>query len=247
MKARFAFAICAAWILSGSAVGQDLPKAEDLMDKYVEVTGGKEAREKLKNRVSKGTVELAGIKGKITIYQAAPNLMHTEMDMEGVGKFESGTDGTVVWEKNPITGPRLKTGVEKAATLRSALFNADVEWRKIYKQAKCTGEEKVGGQDCYKIELTPHEGDVITAFVNKHTGLTTKMITPVASPMGNVVTTSVVSDYRKVDGILLPHKMVTTVLTQEVVVTFTEQKHNVMLPENRFALPEEIKTLVDKK
>src|SRR5438876_6585225 len=71
-----------AGLAGNRALAQDLPKADDIMEKYITATGGKEARLKIKNRVSKGTVELAGIKGKITIYQAEPNLMYTVMEME---------------------------------------------------------------------------------------------------------------------------------------------------------------------
>ena len=46
--------------LNQLAYGQNLPKGEELLDKYVAVTGGKEAYEKCKNRLIKGTMEFAG-------------------------------------------------------------------------------------------------------------------------------------------------------------------------------------------
>ncbi len=50
------------------------PKAEEVLDQYVEATGGKAAYEKIKNRVSKGTMEVtgAGLKGDIRETSAAP-------------------------------------------------------------------------------------------------------------------------------------------------------------------------------
>lgn len=52
----------------------DLPKAETVLDQYVEATGGKAAYEKIKNRTASGTIEIAGagIKGTIKMKQAAP-------------------------------------------------------------------------------------------------------------------------------------------------------------------------------
>src|SRR5207244_5415425 len=43
--------------LNHVAYGQNLPKGEELLDKYVVATGGKEAYEKCKNRLIKGTME----------------------------------------------------------------------------------------------------------------------------------------------------------------------------------------------
>ena len=60
---------------------EKLPKAEALLDKYVEVTGGKAAYDKLNNRVSKLTFEIAaqGLKFAVTSYGARPNKLYTVM------------------------------------------------------------------------------------------------------------------------------------------------------------------------
>src|SRR5438309_10046272 len=99
-----------AWVFhSQPAQGQGLPNGETLLDKYITVTGGKEAYEKCKNRLTKGTMEIvgAGIKGEVTIYQARPNKMYLEVNFQGLGKVEQGTDGQTVWERSAITGPRV--------------------------------------------------------------------------------------------------------------------------------------------
>ena len=97
--------------LNHVAYGQNLPKGEELLDKYVAATGGKEAYEKCKNRLIKGTMEFAGagIKGELTIYQTRPNKMYLEVNLQGIGKIEQGTDGQTVWERNAITGENYET------------------------------------------------------------------------------------------------------------------------------------------
>ena len=61
----------------------DLPKAETILDQYVEATGGKIAYEKLKNRTMSGTIEVlgVGVKGTLKITQAAPNKLIVETDL----------------------------------------------------------------------------------------------------------------------------------------------------------------------
>jgi hypothetical protein len=244
-------AIALGLVLTASSIarGQNLPKAETLIDKYIEATGGKASYDKCTNRVSFGTMEIkpAGLKGKLTLYQAAPNKTYLEAEIAGLGKIEDSTDGKIVWERNPISGPRVKTGEEKASGLGNAVFNSEVNWQKVYKKAQTVGEEMVDGKACYKVEMITPEGVVRTHFFDKSTNLIVKLVSTEKTQLGNVQAESWISDYKKVDGILLPHKVRQKILTQEVVMAFDKIEHNVKLPDNRFEVPEEIKKLADKE
>ena len=63
------------------------------------------------------------------------------------------------------------------------------------------------------------------------------------SPAGTIPVEVLLKDYKRVDGILISHKMHTKVLNQERVMTIDSVKHNQDL-KDRFTLPEEIKALV---
>ena len=100
--------------LTGAAPARadDLPKAETILDKYVEATGGAAAYDSHHNEVVTGTMEMASahIKGKLTSYHAAPVKMYTEIDIEGLGKMQDGTDGAAAWSLSAMQGPHLKDG-----------------------------------------------------------------------------------------------------------------------------------------
>src|SRR5579859_2200501 len=83
-----------------------LPTGEAILDKYIEVTGGKAAYEKKVTEVTTGTLEFTGkgVKAHITSYQAAPNKSYSVVEIEGIGKMEEGADGTVAWERSAIKG-----------------------------------------------------------------------------------------------------------------------------------------------
>ena len=83
-----------------AAAAQDLPKAETLFEKYLEVTGGKAAYAQRRTEVAKGTVRMAaaGVTGTVELYSAAPNSQVIIMDVQGVGRIEQGTDGVRAWE-----------------------------------------------------------------------------------------------------------------------------------------------------
>jgi Protein of unknown function (DUF620) len=230
------------------AQAQSLPKGEEILDKFAEVTGEKDAREKIKNRVEKGTMEIGGvgIKGPLAIYSAAPNKMYFEADLAGFGKVEEGTDGTVAWGTNPATGPRVKEGVERDSFLRRADFYRDIDWRKQYKKAECTGEEAVEGKPCYKVKLTSTDGQERTQYYDKSTGLLVKATGTEKTEMGDIPVDALIGDYKKVDGVLLPFKVRQKILTNEITITLDKIEHNVKLPENRFDLPNEVKKLAEK-
>ncbi len=112
---RFIFgrniAIGAAVVLSLTAAraADDLPKAETILDKFIEVTGGKAAYEKHHTEISKGTFSMPAmnIKGEAVSYHAEPNKTLTEIDLGSMGKMRDGSDGTVYWMSFAMTGPHV--------------------------------------------------------------------------------------------------------------------------------------------
>ncbi|HUU98929.1 MAG TPA: hypothetical protein VM487_24625 [Phycisphaerae bacterium] len=239
-------------LLGSSALhAQDdkLPKGGAILDKYVEVTGGKAAYEKLTNRVTQATFEMVGqgLKFSMTIYAARPDKMYAVMESEAFGKIEKGTDGEVVWEMNVMTGPQIKEGEERALVLRGAAFDAVPQWRKLYKQVECVGVEAIDGKPCYKIVLTPKEGQPETRYYGKESNLLVKTELTLMLPAGTIPFESYASDYKRVDGILIPHKARVVVMGSERVMTVEGTKHNVEMPKDRFKLPEDIQALVDQR
>ncbi len=240
-----------AWLtLAAVLPAQGLPKAEEVLDKYIMATGGKEAHLKIKNQVSHGKMDIggSGIKGTVVVHHAEPAKMLVQVDLEGIGKIEQGTDGKVVWEKNPLTGTRVLSGPEKAAFLRRAMLHGDVEWRKVYKKVETTGEDKVDGKAAYKVQLTPEDGEVATQYYDKESGLLLKVTVTAKTAMGDFPTESMVSDYRKVDGVLVPHKVKQVIaMLQELTITIDKIESNTKIPDEKFAIPADVKPLLDKK
>src|SRR5713101_2957240 len=163
-RSIFLITLVAAW--AWTAAAEDLPKADTILDKYVELTGGKAAYKNIHTVITTGSMEFVGkgIKGSITSYKAEPANSYNIIDIEGIGKFEGGTNGEVAWDRNPLHGPRIKDGEEKAAALRDANVNA--EWRELFKKAETAGSETIGDRLCYKVVLTPNEGRPETRYYN---------------------------------------------------------------------------------
>lgn len=232
------------------AIGQDepLPKAETILDHYVESTGGKTAYEKRKNLVETGTVEIKaqGLKGTVTRYSAEPAEGYLVMEIDGVGKLESGMDKGVAWDKNAMLGARIKSGPEKAQAVREFTFNSPLRWRELNQKVETVGTETIDGELCYKIVLTPNEGPPETMYFQKKSGLAVKTTTIAVSPMGEAPVEMVDTDFKTLGGVLAPSKIVNKAAQIEFTITIQDVKVNQPLSPDRFDPPAEIKALLSK-
>ncbi|MBZ5610246.1 MAG: DUF4412 domain-containing protein [Acidobacteriia bacterium] len=228
--------------------GQDLPQADTILSRYVEVTGGRAALEKRHNQVEHGSIEIpaVGLKGNMTMYEAEPNKSHMIAELAGIGKIESGTGAGVAWENNPLQGPRLKQGQELADSLRDSTFNAYLYWKKLYSKIETTGSETVEGHECYKVVLTPSQGSSTTEYFDKKSGLLIKTAATRTTAQGEISAEILYDDYRKEGDFLMPHKMTQRAAGQELVIQVQSSEFNVDLPKDAFDLPPEVQALQNK-
>ncbi len=239
-----ALACSAAW----GAPDAPLPKAEDILDKFVEVTGGKAAYEKVHNEKSTGTFEFVGkgIKGSVTSVREDPNKAVTTVELQGIGTIKEGSDGQIAWESSSLQGPRIKQGAERAEAMREATLLAPLYWRKLYKHVETVGQETIDGQPCYKVLLTPEEGKPETQYYDKTTGLMVKMTVTASRPEGEIPTETIFSEYRDEGGLRQPHKVRSIAMDQEFLLTLEHVDYNIEMPANQFDLPAEVKALAPK-
>jgi len=214
----------------------------------VEATGGKAAYDKVKSDISTGTMTFVamGLKGDMVAYGQSPDKRVVEITLEGIGKISEGVNGDVAWSMSAMQGPRLKEGDEKADSVRQARYNADVNWRDLYKTAETTGSDTVDGKDCYKVVLTSKDGKTSTRWYDKKSGLLTKMAMKSTSPMGEIEVEIVPTDYRKEGELLMAHKVATKVAGQELTMSIDKVQQNADIPKDKFEPPAEVKALMKK-
>ena len=231
-----------------SAFGADLPTGESLMQKATDASGTKEALAKAKSIVMTGTVSIEGrnISGPVSVWQEAGK-SYTSIEFPGIGKVEEGFDGNIAWEMNPMQGARIKTGEERAAAVRSGRLNLIASWKEDYKSATTVGEEVVNGKPTWKVELIPNEGKRETFYMDKTTGLPTKISQSLVTPMGEIAIEMILTDYRDVDRIKTPFTMIQNAVGQVMAMKFAKISYATPIPPDRFELPAQVKALASKK
>ena len=122
----------------------------------------------------------------------------------------------------------------------------DTNFAELYEKIECTGTEEVEGELCYKVVCTPKDAPPVTSYYSKETGREVKMVFTFPHQMGKIEVENLMSDYKEVDGILLPHRMVEKAMVVETLITITGYEHNVDLPEDRFDPPAAVKALLER-
>ncbi len=230
---------------------EKLPTAEEVIAKYVEVTGGLDKYKSIKSMHQSGSMSIpvAGIEGTIDLKSIAPDKLAVSVELAGAGNEMSGSNGETVWSSSTMTGDRILTGKEAEQTLLEADLRRIYEPASVYKSLEVVGIEEVDGEKCYKLKVTRNSGDEQLEFYSVDTGLQTRSKITAQSPMGPVRIEVGVSDYKDVGGLKFPHKMTQTFVDQGMVMEVVMKKIelNSEFEAGTFDLPESIQKMVAKK
>jgi hypothetical protein len=251
------FALFALCLFATAASAQDkLPTGQEVVDRFVQVTGGKEKYEAVKTMVATGKYSMPQLEslgvgdGTIEIYFTRPDKARLIVDIPNFGKIEKGQLGKVAWEVNPQTGTRLLEGEEAARFLSGIDMRAQYDPASIYESIENAGVEDVDGQQCYKVTMKRKgSDDVDSVHFSVESGLAIKGVTHEPTPMGTLTVNTVLSDYKEVGGIKSAMKMVQELvelgLTQEI--TMESIQFNEPIDDSRYELPAAVKELAEEK
>ena len=242
--------VLAFWTLSAAAaLAQAPPSAASILDRYVQVTGGRAAYQRHTTEVLTGAIEFPaqGLRGKLTRYAMAPDKTYSTVELEALGKIETGVHDGVPWEKSVILGPRIRAGEEKEQALREARFNGPVEWRKIYARAETAGVATIDGDECYEVVLSPAKGNPEHQFFSRKTGLLVRTTMTAASQLGDVQVEVNVSGYKDFGGILFPTRSEQKAAGQQIIITVERIGVNEAIPAANFEPPPDVAAMIRKQ
>jgi zinc protease len=225
--------------ISPSPATTATPSADQIINRYVEASGGREAWQKLTSRVSTGTIEVPSMNltGTVEIYEKAPDRMLAVITIAGAS-FRQAYDGTSGWTDDPSNGLREQSGAELAEARRDADFYHSLDLRKLYAGFKVSGKAKVGDRDAYLVEGTlPEGGKPDKMYFDSQSGLPVRIISEHHGPDGVADYQEDFEDFRDVDGIKLPFTIHQTNSGTEMIIKIEETHHNVEVEDSRFSKP----------
>jgi CubicO group peptidase (beta-lactamase class C family) len=240
---------------AGAGEKPDAPKVsvDEVLAKAVNALGGEANWRKISSREMKYDIDFEhqGVKGTVTSYQKAPNLSASETTFTALGKpiatayeyFDgaSGGDVTSFSPADTLTGQRLEdVKVEND-------FYGLLNWKTGLKSAEVSRIDKLGDEEVYVVVIRPEKASEYTYFISTRTFLPLKKSGVIVSSTSSVKLpmSQTFSDYRAVDGVMIPYKTVTSTPSMGDVVSYVKEiKHNVSVDDAKFK-PKKI--VVDNK
>jgi hypothetical protein len=243
-RARTAALLLTLSPVASPLVAQELPSPQQLIARYVQVTGGDEAIRGTRSMHATGRMEMPsmGMTAELELSALAPDKLLMVMDLPNVGALRSGYDGTIGWMENPMTGPMILDGDQLGDLVRQADFYVDLRYAELYPTMETMAKTEFAGQPAYKVRLVDHDGKESIEYFAVDSGLKIGFEGEQTSEMGTVYVTTELADYKDVEGRMVPMATTSKMMGMEMKMVFETVEFN-KVDAAVFALPETIKTL----
>ncbi len=237
-----ALAMGVSCLVSRVAMAADAPSPKDIVAKYIEATGGEAKWKALKSRTAKGSLNVVamGMTGTMTQYVQGDNAKMI-MALDGFGEFLNGMKDGKVWSSNMMQGDTLVEGAEAEAAKQQFDLQQWLHWEKYYPKAETVGEEAVGDKTAYKVVFTPADGEAVTHWFDKDSGLLIQTFGP---GMGGPATTTY-KDYKEVNGLTVAHSQAMEGANGPIEMTFESIEFNADIDAANFEVPAAIAALMN--
>lgn len=187
-------------------------------------------------------VAAAGLRASVTATQARPNLMTINVEIPGFGQMQQGFDGTTAWASDPSTGPRIMTGMEMTSFVDEADLRSLVRTMDLFSAVEPAGEVTVDGDRGLCLKLTWRSARETTECYSTTTGLIIESRSKQEAQGSVIDAVAHYQDYRLVNGLLIPHRVVQNMMGMQQVMTIVSLEFGPQ-PKALFELPPAIKAL----
>ncbi len=218
---------------------EPMPTADQIVAKYIQAVGGKEAAAKLKNQTLKGVYQPQRGNNELPleIVQTGDKLHVTVTTPQGTNTRVF--DGAKGWSK---AGNQLREMEVHDLLMTKDLLQAFqvVKLKEPFPKFTLRGKDKVGDREVYVLQGALPDKRRVRLFFDMQTGLLLRKVILLQLPVGIDPTQIDFEDYREVDGVKIPFTIRTLYAEPGYSGTrkFTEIKHNVAVDETKFAMPQ---------
>ncbi len=212
--------------------------AQQVLDRMAQAMGVAQLA-KIRTIQISGTVEYPGqgMRGRYEAFFKTPNKFLFKATIQGIGEIQQGYDGKVGWEKNPMLGLRELKGAELERIQQSAESGAQNDIRKIIRNPKLTGQEKVGNRNAYVITAQSRSGSPVKVYIDAQRYLLLRMDMQAPTPQGSLNVATFFEDYRKVDGIMYAFTTRQSASGIEAITKVERVRHNAPIDDSIFRKP----------
>jgi hypothetical protein len=236
-----------AWIVGAPSVrglgqgAEKLPSAAEVLDRYVAVTGGKQAllRHKSMTIHARYQVPAGKLDFETVSYTKDGKLLQTVILPNGK-QYASGYDGQVAWDLDPAGKVTLHDGHIVKSIARDADMYYHLHVMQYFKSMEVIDVKEFNGRLCYHLKGVNNWGQVNEHFYDKENGLLLGYAFNTSWRGGQGDATQTFEDYQSFGEVRMPVKTTSregsgVVINVITSVTYDDVKDAV------FALPESVK------
>lgn len=219
---------------------------DDLLAKMIAAYGGEENIRKHNSSLITIEVDLEnqGVQAKGTISARVPNLSASELTFTALdkklGSLVSYFDGSAGGEIISFAPAETYTGKRLEDIKAGADFYHVLNWKKNYQKITFKRLGKVNDEEVYVIERRNEKGTPITDYISTKSFLVLRRDSVIASDTAGIELpqTEWFSDYRNVDGVMVPFKQVSNnIANGDIVTRVVDIKFNAEIPDSVFRKP----------
>ncbi len=216
---------------------------DQIVEKVITALGGRENILKIKTRKTEFEMDLLnqGVKGYGEIYRAAPGKTYSMTTLTALNKkigwIEEIFDGKAGGEKYSFSEPDEYTGKRLEDVKFTNSFYEFVDFKNSVERMDVHAQLKDDKIESYVLSVYPKNASRVVYQIDAESYLPTKASSVVVSSSSSqqIPVSSTFSDYREVDGVMLPFKTISeNPGTGEVVVVVKSVKHNIKIDDKRF-------------
>jgi hypothetical protein len=241
--------IGAAILLTAMASAAAAQSVDEIIAKSIAAAGGRAALLKLKSRRMTGSITLhtpAGdIAGSVEILNAVPNksrsLINADLSALGAGPLtlDQRFDGNVGYILDSLQGNREMTGNQLDNMRNGSFPHPFLNYKELGIAAQLDGKETVDGREAFVLLFEPTTGSAIRQYLDAETYLPIKTMLKIEIPQlgREVEQTTLLSDYRDVDGVKTPFLLKASSSVQSYTVVIAKVEHNIPIDDALFVKP----------
>jgi hypothetical protein len=170
--------------------------------------------------------------------------MSMTMTIPGLGEVVQAYDGTHAWTVNPMQGPRVLEGRELAQATEDAGYSSMLRASPSITNMETVERTELGGEACYMVKITYASGRESRECYSTETGLLVGTIAKQVSPMGEIESTTLVSEWKDFGGLKSATMMRQQLMGQEQILRVTNIEYDRADDAQAFVVPESVKALL---
>lgn len=234
-----------------SAMAAQAQTADEIINKYIANTGGKDKWAALKSVKMTGKAKAQGMEIPVTILRGEGGKQKVVATFQGKEITQVAFDGNTGWTTNFMTMKAEKMDAEASENMKREAGDfpdAFHDYKKKGYKIAMEGKETVEGTECFKVKLTKtplkvdgkEEENVSYYFFDSqnYVPIVTRSTAKTGQMKGTNVE-SVMSDYQDVNGLMLPLSVTVKYNGQTgQTITFDKVDTNIKIDDKEFVFPE---------